>query len=243
MSQMWDYVVIIGLGGTGSHLVEPAARLLAYHPRGTQNICLIDGDKFEEKNQSRQLFDPAFINQNKAAAAASRIASVSNTLVIERYIDYQSFIGIMNDTGAVRPLVILSVDNHQTRKQVMEVMQDMASKFEYLTVISPGNDVSHGQALIWHWAYGVDITPNPLEQPEHEELRNPKDRIPQMGCSDTVVSTPQLITANACAALAVLLSMQAMLDEEDWHSEVQFDTRRMKLVARGEKISKQEVAK
>ena len=46
----FKHVFLIGVGGTGSHLVGPLVQLMRFHPEGTNDITLIDGDekKFEK---------------------------------------------------------------------------------------------------------------------------------------------------------------------------------------------------
>lgn len=42
-------VYLVGVGGTGSHLLEPLSKLFVYHPQGCTDITVIDGDEFEAK--------------------------------------------------------------------------------------------------------------------------------------------------------------------------------------------------
>ena len=72
----FKHVFVIGAGGIGSNLMEPLARVLAYHPDGTKNMTIVDGDVYEEKNQIRQLFDAEYVGSNKAEALATRIKEV-----------------------------------------------------------------------------------------------------------------------------------------------------------------------
>lgn len=41
--------LMIGCGGTGSHLVEPLTKLLMHHKNGTLKIYVADGDVYEPK--------------------------------------------------------------------------------------------------------------------------------------------------------------------------------------------------
>ena len=67
-------IVLVGCGGTGSHLAQELAKLMFHlkdtrHPVGME---FIDGDTVERKNCGRQLFVPAEIGLNKAQALAHR---------------------------------------------------------------------------------------------------------------------------------------------------------------------------
>lgn len=39
--------LVVGLGGIGSNLIDPLTRLLMHHKRGTYNIVICDGDRYE----------------------------------------------------------------------------------------------------------------------------------------------------------------------------------------------------
>lgn len=65
-------VAVIGCGGLGGYIIEELARL------GVGGITAVDPDVFVEHNLNRQLFaTPDLLGQNKAAAAARRVAAVN----------------------------------------------------------------------------------------------------------------------------------------------------------------------
>lgn len=72
-------IVLVGCGGTGSHIAQALARLAA-HCRDTGgprlDLAFIDGDTVEAKNVGRQLFSAADIGKNKAQVLASRFSAV-----------------------------------------------------------------------------------------------------------------------------------------------------------------------
>ena len=70
-------IVLVGTGGTGSHLARAVARIIAHMQSLRMNVpslTLIDPDTVEERNVSRQLFSPAEIGMNKAEAIAQRLS-------------------------------------------------------------------------------------------------------------------------------------------------------------------------
>lgn len=73
-----EVIVVCGCGGTGSHIAQSLARLLA-HLRDTRGISvelvLIDGDTVEQRNVGRQLFAACEIGQNKAQTLAARFSA------------------------------------------------------------------------------------------------------------------------------------------------------------------------
>jgi len=72
------HAILVGCGGTGSHIAQSLARL-ASHLRDTGgrplHLTFIDGDVVERKNVGRQLFCPAEIGQNKAQTLAARLSA------------------------------------------------------------------------------------------------------------------------------------------------------------------------
>lgn len=237
-----DQAVIIGCGGTGSHLLEPLARLLAFHKDGIAGrkpgILVVDGDKFEDKNAARQL--GVAPGQFKATVALNRIREMApDALDLPRYLNRVSFKELVLEGIEKREeqnlLVVLSVDNHATRRDILLALHE--SGHENMLVLSPGNDLTNGQVHIWARVDGEDLTMYPLAcDPDgnqaHPELHNPADRIPG-GCIEQAPSTPQLITANAMASLGCLLATQAWLDSRPIPDEIVFEANEFKLVPSG----------
>lgn len=238
-----DQAIVVGCGGTGSHLLEPLARLLTYHPDARLDerdpgLILVDGDKFEDHNAARQLgTEPGAY---KVQAALARVKGLlPNAIEVCRYINRVSFADLILGGIAKRAeqslLVILSVDNHATRRDVFMALQE--SGHPNLLCLSPGNGLDLGQVHVWARVDGKDVTPCPLAlDPDgnqmHPELHDPEDRIPG-GCVEEAPSTPQLIVANAMASMGCLLAVQAWLDNEPLPDEVCFNCRQFKLVPAG----------
>ena len=58
-------VIVIGLGGIGSALVEPLARYMNYNG-GPKELALVDGDSYERRNLERQRAGSDDLARNKA---------------------------------------------------------------------------------------------------------------------------------------------------------------------------------
>lgn len=72
-------VVLVGAGGTGSHILQSLARIAAHASQQSGPplyITVIDGDIVECKNVGRQLFSMADVGLNKAQALAARFNAV-----------------------------------------------------------------------------------------------------------------------------------------------------------------------
>ena len=80
--QMIRQIVVVGLGGTGSHVARNLARLLYHRRENRQSVpdmLFVDPDIVESSNLGRQLFAPADLNQSKAVAGAMCSAGCPQT--------------------------------------------------------------------------------------------------------------------------------------------------------------------
>ncbi len=206
--------LIIGAGGTGQQLIPPLVRLLKYHPHGSEDVSIYDGDAFEEHNIERQVAstgDKADIisgilkQQGLEADCQKRYL---NKISLEKYLERYA------DKGAV--LIIAAVDNDATRKMITEVLEASNNDFLFVT---PGNsdaadiETSIKGNVLWFGRQDgkpIGIAPTLL----FPNIEQPTDAIPRRGgCADNAPSTPQLITANALAAALTLAVIQNFLDE------------------------------
>lgn len=230
-SVKFKHVFLIGVGGTGSHLVGPLTQLMRFHPEGTNDITLIDGDAYEDSNATRQVFDETGLGENKARATAKRL-NLENLKTIAQFVDKDKFAQILSQT--VKPedsiLVITAVDNHATRNAVIQALDE--GDYQNFVMVSPGNAYDRGQVVLYIKEGGELQTAHPFKK--YADIANPEDHIPGgEGCARQVASTPQLITANMGAAWGTLIMISNMLDEKGWFEEIHFDCRKAKLVPQG----------
>lgn len=227
----FKHVFLIGAGGTGSHLIGPLVQLLKFHPEGTNEITLIDGDVYENSNATRQVFDEANLGENKAQATAKRLNN-PNITTIPQFIDQEKFSRILEKTVAKDEsiLVITAVDNHATRNAVIKALDE--ENYTNFVMVSPGNSYDQGQVVLYVKEDGEEKTTHPFKK--YNEIAEPADAIPgAAGCTAHLASTPQLITANMGAAWGVLATVSNMLDEKGWYEEIHFNCRKIKLVPQG----------
>jgi ThiF family len=225
----FNYVFLIGLGGTGSHLVGALVQLMRFHPEGTNNFYLIDGDVYEEKNATRQVIAEGHIGKNKARATAERLGG-GTIKAIGEYIDKDSFTALLeaNVTKDDNFLIVPCVDNHATRKATLEALEE--GGYQNFVWISPGNSFDKGLVVLHIKEEGEALTVHPASK--YHDFADPEDAIPVRGdgCINHIPSSPQLITANFTAACATLNSISNMLDEKGWYEEYHFSCRKNKLV-------------
>lgn len=226
----FKHVFVIGLGGTGSHLIGPLTQLMRFHPEGTNEFTLIDGDVYENSNAVRQVIGEGNIGKNKARATAERLESTTIRTVAQ-YIDKDKFMALLDKTLPDKDesfLVIPCVDNHATRKAILEALDESERKNYFW--ISPGNGYDKGMVVMHVKEDGETLTVHPSHK--YADFADPDDAIPTGGdgCIDNVPSAPQLIIANFTAACATLNAIANLLDEKGWYEEYHFNCRKNKLV-------------
>lgn len=236
----FDTVFVIGCGGIGSHILQPLVRLMAHHENGAplseEGFVLIDGDQFEEKNATRQLFPMHFVGRNKAEAMAHAMEIMVpgfRPTVIPTYIREES---LLEEIEVARqrhhnvhgksdwtPLIVVGVDNEITRKMVLDAVDRL--ELPNFVVIDAANDFDHGSVVSYVRHGHERVTADPREV--YPNIGNPQDKIPE-GCSELIPSSPQLIVANMGAAWMSLLIIQALLDGQEWSDTVRFQCRTMR---------------
>lgn len=232
--------LLIGAGGTGTHLLPALSRLLAYHPAAPKRLIVMDGDTYEPHNAERQLgYMP---DTNKAAAAVDFLITPDIRERLEvvaepKYADTYN-VGVLlaehRRSGTELPFIVLcAVDNHATRKMVLDMLDQSEMPYLY---ISPGNDFDTGRVLVFGRTERKEpICADPREV--YPDIGNPTDRRPsnnRRGCFEEQESTPQLITANAMAATLTLHFLECFLSERFIYSppsEMLFDLKTHKVKA------------
>lgn len=138
-------VAVVGCGGTGGWVAESLCRLLANSGR---QLILIDGDRVEERNLTRQNFQTADLGRFKAQALAERLAlkyrvavgyNVSPLLKEE-----EGHRGLLSDCG----IVVGCVDNAMARAAIASHIRDQ-------WWVDAGNGPDFGQVLIGNNRRGV----------------------------------------------------------------------------------------
>jgi len=225
----FKHVFVIGLGGTGSHLIGPLVQLMRFHPEGTNDFTLIDGDIYENSNAVRQVCGDENIGKNKARATADRL-KIKTIKAISQYIDKEKFSKLLAATVKKEDsfLVIPCVDNHATRKATLDSLEE--GEYQNFFWISPGNSFDKGLVVLHVKEAGEALTVHPARK--YPDLAEPEDAIPTEGddCISNVPSSPQLITANFTAACATLNAVSNLLDEKGWYEETHFNVRKNKMV-------------
>lgn len=213
-------IVIIGLGGVGSILVERMCRFLNYS-RDLDNITifLVDGDDYEPKNQERQEFMQF---GNKAEIKITELSLNYASIMFDYNPNYVNP-GNIQDVISDGDIVFLCVDNHKTRNLVSSYCRTLTD----ITIISGGNELTDGNVQLYVRKGGADLTPDLCAY--HPEIANPDDKLPdEMSCEELSQSEPQLYFTNlGVATIMCWVFYNAIVEGDYERSEVYFDIRSM----------------
>ena len=197
-----DKYILVGMGGTGSMLLDQLVRFLTTHYRNAQNtweLLLVDGDDVEEKNLDRQLYDESAIKANKAVASASRYSETNKVFPVNEYLGKDNIDQIITDGSTV----LIGVDNYPVRA----LIQKHCLTLDNAVVINGGNEVSTGSCQLWVRKDGANITP--VLTFLHPEISNKGADRATMTCAAIAAldGGEQLITANMASAMWILTAL------------------------------------
>jgi PRTRC genetic system ThiF family protein len=234
-------IVVVGCGGTGSHLVPMLARLIVDSDRcEVRRLYLVDGDEVEEKNTVRQNFTKRDIGKNKARVLAERYSSSFGVDIfyVNEYLEDARAKSYLDNAR----IIIGCVDNNKTRRVLHSIFQRRGNLF----YIDSGNGEHFGQVVIGAYpshsnlkeyieGYGTRITnfsslafhcPSVIDR-YPQLLMVEADRFnSELSCAERAISAPQTIAANITAANIIFNMLHNILiNRYIDYNEIRFDLR------------------
>lgn len=189
-------LIAIGLGGIATGYM-PA--MMHYHVTSVlpfETVWLVDGKRFRGDNATRQHFQQ---EENKAVELSRLWGRHYPTVPLRvraEFVTRENVAELIHDES----VVLLSPDNHATRKIVSEHVETLNN----CLLISGGNDAidketgkdgAEGAVLVHFRVDGENLTP-PITR-HHHEIAQPADELPtEIGCSELALSQPQLAATN-----------------------------------------------
>jgi len=206
-------IIVVGAGGTGSHLIPNLCRLIKASGKN-HNLTIIDGDKVEERNTLRQNFIHSDIGLNKAEALASRYSSAFGISInfMDTYISNSDCLIdlLTQDIGLYASLLIGCVDNNAARQTFHDVFRSVGNNM----YIDSGNEEYFGQVVLgYNTVYNIteeQSDPRPFYCPpvgvRYPDILNDKETksVDEMSCAERAVSAPQSMSANITAANCII---------------------------------------
>jgi molybdopterin/thiamine biosynthesis adenylyltransferase len=194
--------IMIGAGGTGTHLLAPLVLYLnSHHSDGEWILHILDGDVVEVKNLERQLFDDRDVAVNKAEAAAAHFSS-GRVRGYPEYLNEENISKMILDGDTV----LICADNFTVRKRIEDHCQTLAN----VAVINGGNEKYSGSVQLWVRTNGEDLTPRLSYL--HPEINNQGPDRAAMTCAQAAAlpGGEQTIIANLQSAVWMLTALWRM---------------------------------
>lgn len=203
-------IVLVGVGGTGGHVVPHLARLIySLKSKSEIYLTLVDGDEVEPKNLLRQHFIEKDLGKNKAQVMAERYSKAFGINI--GYSD--AFIKTPEDLknvfrlgGYGKKILVMCGDNHTLRQVAHEWFINNQNHndsygYEEVIYIDSGNEQFDGQVIMGYKRYGSIITP-PIGI-VYPDILEP-EVIKPVSCADEIEENPQNIMANVFASTVVM---------------------------------------
>lgn len=228
-------IIVVGCGGTGGYLVPNLARLVASWNNDNIELILLDGDRVEAKNLTRQNFINPDLGRYKAEVLAERYSAAFGIQIqyIPEFLKSTKVLTRLSLDGNGSTIVIGCVDNHRTRREIGKWFRRRQGR----VWIDAGNEEMHGQVIcgINFDAYDADTTEadQPFGLPSVADLfpEVDKDRKAvfndELSCAERAESAPQNIATNIMAANYLLnFTQQVLMGEPLYTHGVFFSTDR-----------------
>lgn len=209
-------IIIVGLGGIGSWLVEPLMRYCT-SIRDTFEFTFVDGDHYSLSNQSRQSVHPKLTGMNKASAAALRMRQYFPTLSIA---EVPEFITASNIENIITPgddiFVFNCCDNNYCRKIIAHHMKNQfkhASCQAYL--FTGGNEVIDGNSHVTSFGYRNATQDVITAHPEIDAADVSEDR-GAMSCQQlaNMPGSQQIVITNFWVAAVMLQQFYLVMNRK-----------------------------
>jgi len=222
-------LILVGVGGTGSHLAACLARLAVHARRKGIGVGLtfVDPDVVDERVIGRQNFCFAELGYNKAATMAFRL-NAAFALEIGIIPDgFRPEMTTRRSGPAGSTLLVGAVDNERARQEMAKAVLRAGSRLWWLDV---GNARWNGQCLIGNLPEGQDVkldrfglcTGLPAPHVQEPALLEPEPDETSLSCADLVLREEQSLFVNqAAASVAASYVYQFVLQRE----LTSFDTR------------------
>lgn len=222
-------VIVVGCGGTGSHVIPNILRLLlGVEIRFRPEICLIDGDSIERKNILRQNFIQIDLGQNKAEVLARRYSTafgIPITAIPEFSDNKNNVLGkVIKESDNI--CVIGCVDSPNGRRHIRSTIKRYKKKD--IIWIDSGNEEKSGQVVMGYRttdetdiikrenisSHGIGMFSLPYITDVYPEIMNTRDKArSELSCDELAEVAPQAMMANVTAANLILNYYNALLYE------------------------------
>lgn len=207
-------MVCVGAGGTGGSFVKECAKELLLHDN--TYLLVIDGDRVEEKNCSRQPFSEEDIQQNKASVLVESLIC-SYPELNGRMFSFPAYLEDVSDledaiksTGLDDTYICLTgcVDNHRAR----QVLLMYYAQNDDVLYVDSGNEFDFGQVVVSVKKGGKQLSPT-VAHYFKEVLTDNSPSVSELSCGVVNESAPQHQITNLSAADIILQIYDKLFEE------------------------------
>lgn len=178
-------------------------------------LILVDGDSVEEHNLQRQCFQREDIGFSKATVLADALHSAFNVywkaypVFLEKVEQLDNWLNLKSGKESLEiPILLGCVDNHGARM----VMEEYFRLQENCIYFDSANEHESGEVVLSYKMKGVQLSKLRSEI-FPDILRGDLRNVTEMSCEELNNVTPQHITVNMMAGLALLSSVLALLEQ------------------------------
>ena len=122
-------IIIVGVGGTGSHLTSFLSQLIGNNKvyNMKHKIILVDGDVVEEKNLKTQKFLESDVGRLKSEVLSERYSSVFGMEIsyVDKYISSkEDVLKLLDRSYGTTNVIVSCVDNNEARKYIDQAFNE-----------------------------------------------------------------------------------------------------------------------
>lgn len=214
-------IIIVGVGGTGSHLVSFLSQLIGNNEefRSNHRVILVDQDLVEEKNLRTQKFLASDVGRNKAEVLAERYQAVFGMDIsyVDKFITCQEDIDRLMSTTHVN-IVVSCVDNNKARRVIDEYFNNPEYFRHYIykqiiyidTGNSSGAEELTGQTVVGYRKSSEIILPS-VSTYFPQMLQDEIEPEPVASCGEEMLHNIQNIGANITSACTVFNLLNSII--------------------------------
>ena len=208
------HIICIGAGGTGGYVLKELSRYLRGNHGKIASLSIIDGDRVEEHNLSRQCFQQEDIGVFKAAVLAEvlndafQLSWEAFPHFLETVEQLREWISVSDEKNI--PLLLGCIDNHGCRM----VLEEYFRKTDTCIYFDAANEIESGEVVFSYKFRGKQISL--LRSEIFPDIKKGDLRqVTELSCEELNRIEPQHITVNMMAGLILLSAISSLLERDE----------------------------
>lgn len=208
-------IIIIGVGGTGSHLISFLSQLIGNNKvfKAKHSIVLVDGDEVEAKNLRTQKFLQSDVGKIKSEVLSDRYSTVFGLDIsyVDEYINSEKDVLKLFDRSYDTVNIVVScVDNNKARRFIDSAFNNAEIKNYnrrgtiYIdTGNSSGSEELTGQTVVAYRNSEKIVLPSASTYFPQMLIEEEDEEEPVASCGEVMLENIQNLGANITSAITV----------------------------------------